>query len=541
MRSPRPVPRPLPPPGHRAPVANGQAMESATIRQGPGAGYLPHPSLLKPVREASYLTAENAHRYRPIMRFFYERHMAHRYWLTAEAVLAHVRDHFDPAYTEAQCEQDLAALVAWGDLWAEQERARAHTIEEFLRKQLRYQLTPYGIAFERLLTELEQAQGARGSLDPTLLDNLWARLDALRRLLPETDPATAPVARLRQVRSLWTEANAYFVRLVADANDYLAALHRARPGETRAVEDFVAYKDVLVQYLTTFVNQLLDCAERVRALLAAWREATAAERLLLLLVGFDTAHVPGPDGRLPEAADVRALYQDQYQALEDWFRRGGGVEVLRRVTAEAISLVIRQTQRLVDRRQMGLGRARDLERLAQAFAGCATLGDAHRLAAAALGCTLPRHLLGSREQFTLAESGSVWGQEPQPVPLARVRRGPRGRGTPAPVRDRRAEQAEVLRQEAERRQREAAVWDELFRAGPLDVGRLTVADPAVRDRVLDALGRCLAAPDGTAVALDGSPLRLAPPRPGEGYGRLRAPDGVLALPPFRLQRDEAAR
>ncbi|MDN5313400.1 MAG: hypothetical protein PWQ68_2374, partial [Thermoanaerobacteraceae bacterium] len=47
--------------------------------------------LLKPLDEARYLTAENAARYRIIMRFFYEQHQRLRYWLYKEDVFDYMK------------------------------------------------------------------------------------------------------------------------------------------------------------------------------------------------------------------------------------------------------------------------------------------------------------------------------------------------------------------------------------------------------------------------------------------------------------------
>lgn len=503
-----------------------------------GPGDLPvHRTLLtRRVSEAAYLTAENAYRYRPILRYFYTQHTAHRFWLTVAEVRDHIRAYFDPEYSDDQCEQDLAALVGWNNLMAEQEKSRARTVEEFLRRRLRYQLTPYSIAFERLLTELEQAHGTRGSLDASLLDILWDRLDALHHLVARGVPAQPDQGYLQQVRRLWLEAFGAFERIVNDANDYLAEMHRSRPDDLNRMEAFLAYKDVLIQYLSGFVNQLMDTAEKVRGLLAVWRRQRLAPVLLELLVGHDAAYLPGPDGQLPDPAVVRRHYAQQQEALAEWFRRGGGSDILRRVTADAIELVVRQTQRLMDRRRMGISRQRDLEQLARAFAACRALADAHRLAAVALGCALPRHVLGSAERFLMRDAGSVWEQEPDPVPLKRIQRGGRTRGAPAPIRDRQWEQQMVLLAELERRQQEAALWDRIFRGGEVDLGSLWVADPEVRVRLLEVLGRCLAAPDRTALASDGSPIRLLDPTPPGSYGEVVGPDGVLHTPRFRLRR-----
>lgn len=492
--------------------------------------------LLKKVPEASYLVAENARRYRPIMRHFYTQHSLHRYSLTADEVREFVRAQVDPGYSEEMAEQDLRQLVEWGNLKAEQDRARVRTVEEWLRRRLRYQITPYGIAFERLLTELEQAHGGGGSLDPSHLEYLWERLVALDQALAPGAGDRQGQEELARVRRLWAEAYRAFDQIGKDAADYLAAMQGARPQDLNEEAAFLAYKDVLLQYLGSFINSLLDHVERIRALLGGWAARGLFPLLVETLVRHDTRYLPDPSGRLPEAEVVRAHYQQQAEALADWFRRKGGADLLRAQTVDAIETVVRHSHRLMERGRFGMGRRRELEHLLRAFAGCRTLEAAGRLAGAAFGCGAPRHLLGSLEAYTLAERGSVWAAAPQEVPLGKVQRGRQVRARSAPVPDVTLAQQAVLVQELERRRAEAALWDQLFAAGDVNLGRLTLADTALRQRLLEVVSRCLAAPDRVAVAADGSRIRLLPPA-GPGAGELGAPDGVLLTPQFILRRE----
>ena len=498
--------------------------------------FIPNPALVRRVREAAYLTADNAHRYRPILRHFYEMHTAHRYWLAAGDVLTHVRAHFDPDYSDEQCEQDLRMLVDWGNLIAEQEKSRARTVEEFLRRRLRYQLTPYSIAFERLLQELEAARGTHGSLDASLLDSLWSHLDALRHILAQPIPSEPGYEYLKQVHHHWGEGYRYFERIVADANDYLAAMHRARPEDLHQLEVFLAYKDVLLRYLSAFINQLMDCAEKVRGMGRAMAAANTGPVLVGLLSLYATQYLPDPNGVLPESATVRARYQGELQALTDWFRRGGGVEMLRRVTADAIETVVRQTQRLMDRRRLGISRRRDLERLAGAFAACRSVEDAHRLAALALGCAAPRHVLGSEATFSMSDADSVWRQPADAVPLRPIQRGGRRPAPPPPGGAPRGGRPPVLGGGLARRPPAAGGGGGRLPHGDIRLGALHVPDPAVRSRLLTTLAACLASPEGTAVASDGSRIQLIPPRAGTTYGEMTGPDGVLVTPRFGLRR-----
>lgn len=235
------------------------------------ASLLPYPT--RPVDEARYLVADHAvARYRVIVRYFFRQHERSRYWLTADEIVEHVRSVYRSDYTLDECERDLGQLVHWGNLHAEQERSRARTVEEFIRRRLRYRLTPYTVELERLLVRLEHPQRQGGSLDPAYLEGLWERLRQLDRLLSTRERATGAItadrnpsqpalarptgngmgpihvhpadrslasdrpalpedtADPRRVRALWREAVEYFTKTRDFANDYLSSLSAARPG-----------------------------------------------------------------------------------------------------------------------------------------------------------------------------------------------------------------------------------------------------------------------------------------------------------------------
>ena len=497
-----------------------------------------HPSLTRKVQEAAYLTADNAGRYRPIMRHFYEQHGMHKYSLTLDEVREHLRAQGEAAYTDEQAEQDLRQLVDWGNLTAEQDRSRVRTVDEWLRRRLRYQVTPYGVEFERLLVQLEQAHGTGGSLDPTTLDSLWHKLKELDATLAPGAQQPESQEYLQHVRRLWLDAYGYFDTTGNDAADYLAEMHRSRPEDLNELSAFLAFKDVLLQYLGSFLNSLMHYAEQIRSLLSGWSARQVDKHLVSLLVLHDTRYTVDPDGLPPEGATVRAHYQQQLDVLGDWFRRRGGVELLRSKTADAIEMVVRHSQRLMERRRGGLSRRRELEDLARCFAVCRDDREAaERLAGLAFGAIAPRHLLGSLEAHAMEERQSVWVGAPMEIPLGRIKGGRQAKARSAPMRDVSMEQQAALLDEVERRRAEAVLWDGLFARGDVKLGDLELQDAAIRSRLLDLVGRCLASPDGTALASDGTQIRLVPPAQS-AVGQLRSPDGVLFLPRFTLRREK---
>ncbi len=147
--------------------------------------------LTRPLVEAKYLNADNADRYRCIMRIFYENYEKLRYWMYQEDVYAQMTE--DPYYADyrmEQCQQDLAMLTEWRNLGTLQDTRRVSSIEEFKNKEFRYQMSEYSVEIERLVLRLENLSVEGASLEPTLLERMRLNIERL----PEMDGADADTA-----------------------------------------------------------------------------------------------------------------------------------------------------------------------------------------------------------------------------------------------------------------------------------------------------------------------------------------------------------
>ena len=136
----------------------------------------------KPMMEAKYLNVDNTDRYRPIIRLFYLQYEKLKYWLYQEEVYAELKeDPYFQDYTPEQCQQDLAALTAWGNLSTIQDTKKVSTIEEFKNKKFRYQLSEVCVEIERMMIRVENLFIESSSLEPTLLERICMNL----RRIPE--------------------------------------------------------------------------------------------------------------------------------------------------------------------------------------------------------------------------------------------------------------------------------------------------------------------------------------------------------------------
>ncbi|KYH30824.1 hypothetical protein MOMUL_28890 [Moorella mulderi DSM 14980] len=179
---------------------------------------------------------------------------------------------------------------------------RACTVEEYLRKRFRYQMTPYAVEIERLVLGLEKVRGYGGSLEPSLFETIEAALRELHRRQGVFQPGEA--------EALWEELYGTFVRLTENASDYIASLQSARAEELMATEAF------LTGYLQSFVQGLQRHAFKIEGLIPA-----LAPQVVAAFLDAVTTDI----GRRPQlnepfdAAAVRERLEGEWQSLVHWF------------------------------------------------------------------------------------------------------------------------------------------------------------------------------------------------------------------------------
>lgn len=495
-----------------------------------------HPTIPKPVAEATYLSAPTADRYRVITHYFHERYKLQQHRLKPREVHEYVRKVYDSAYTLEMCVRDLDQLVKWGNLGREQDRETVGSVEEWHSRDHVYDVTQWTVRFERMLEEARHDSSTRGSLDPTLIEVIRASVEGLHRMLQSTAPAQESDEAFvsMHIRLPWETIYTQFERLTESTNDFHHALREAYTDDLADTDAFLVYKDVLLDNLAGFVNELMDAGEHLRFHTREWHTSGLATRLINLLSASKATTL-----QRPEHVTVRGEYERQVVAFISWFQIGGGIDALKRATRNAIQTVVTLTARRVERNRVGGSRREHLRRLATAFARCDTLPDAHLLAALTLGSPGARHVQGAESWGLLSDTRSIWAQAATEVSMRRIVRGRRPTPRPEPVTNRAAEQQALLEEEERKRRREQQRWDALFAQGPIVFADIEVSEAEVRDRILDALDSCLTSPDRHGSGSDGSVLRLIDPPAGAPSGHLRAPDGHLHMPRYTLVRERA--
>ena len=443
------------------------------------------------LRIFTYVQVDQAMLYRAILASFVEAKARFVLHLRPKEVVERLAEGV--ATDEAACERALAQLCDWGNLESHTDTADVATVEDFYKKRQLYRLTAAGEAAEHAISVFHQHLEQPGELQTAALDDIRVLLRELLQLA-EVDPLDQAKVH-RTLRSLV----ARFDELTRRSQVFLGSLQRRIDLQGQKLDDFLAYKEVLIGYLDRFVHELVLATADVVGLLRRL-DASNPERLLEAAASRQLSDaVEASDQDHDRALDA---WRQQWAGLTAWFVRPGGTsqaEVLRGRARSAIPALLNAVESLHDRRLTRSNRSHDLRTLARWFAECDTETDAHRLWRAAFGLTSSRHLrtdAATLERYDQepVSSQTSWLDAP-PIELTpRLRRTGRTtrRGRTLRVIDRRREKELLARLAAEEAAQIDAARRQLMHDEPVLLSRLGRLDRDAFALFLDLLGEALA-------------------------------------------------
>ena len=491
----------------------------------------------------TYLVNSNRIRwYRVIMRVFLQHHRElYRYQLTAQEVRDAVRSAFDPEYTLDQCQNDLAALREWGNVTTIYDSSRATSIASFLTPALLYQATPEAIAIETFLDEQTRAHSGKGALRQGDLPHLWRSLQQLDEDL-QISFSEPMAARSGEIAEEWQRAFEIWSTMAREAAQYLANMINAAQQSRPNFEAYQVYKAAVVAYVHGFAQALTQYSRRVRELLADWSTTGKQERLVAIVSqhleppGAISENKPTQDELLKEA-------RNQVLAMAKWFAEGKNADSFRRNALAEVDKVVRRASALAATARPNANYATNLNALANQLLMAKDGETAQQIFSVAFANLLPVHLpesLAGTPSATIdAGKLSDW-QEPPTValrlrPVSRANRGEHP--LEDPVIDNRTIIRNLIVQHEARLKEQRLRFEELFSEEYLDIGTMngiTVEDRAILIEVIDS---CLGDISNQYCAPDGSTIVLLNPEE-KTYALLHAPDGMLLLPRYSLQRQK---
>lgn len=485
--------------------------------------------LMKPIRETAYLTAENARRYRVILRYFYMQYEKIKYWMDQEEIYKELVSHEEfKDYTMEQCRQDLDALVAWGNLLTMQDTKKVTSIEAFKNRQYRYQLAEYSVEIERMTIRLEKLFVEGASLEPTLLEKIRAEME---RIFQMTEKSSLVVY------GWWNDLNHDFIRLNQNYQDYMRDLNSARAEELMKTTQFLLYKDKLIEYLRSFVKGLQLNAGAIEEIILRVTESEL-EDIFRKVVEYELS-VP----RLDTEAEPKEFYEKargRFISMKEWFTQSGGAPSeasrLFDMTNESIRKITRYAARISEQFTSGANRKEEYRKLCETFLLCKNVKEAHCLSAVVFGVERPMHLKGDFGRQTDSINSGIYEEEPQVLEIVPRVREYKERSERSSIRDH-GEEKEAARKEAmEQQEKERIMMTDFLKDGEVDFAKLPVLKKNARSILLRWLARALEG-SGRGRTEDGRSYYIENPSVKERC-TVECEDGTFRMPAFVLKFEE---
>ncbi|MDO4264838.1 MAG: DUF2397 family protein, partial [Deinococcus sp.] len=298
--------------------------------------------MLLPLREFSYLTAQNAPVYRVLMRLLHEASVMQQRHVAPEDLLMRARDAGLQGLTPDSLQSHLDALVDWGNVGQRRDTARVESLSEYARRRNLYHATPRGLAIENFLESgLDAAEETAAVSAGTVsrLETQWGELTELLEAGQDEEFELAWTALYRDFRALSEDVRALTVSL-------------ERQLSLDDLEQFLEFKGVVRSYVERLAAELAGPGQRLRVLVQAFgREEALVETLTGVRAGRLTR-----GATLLAEAQAKETARKELESLRGWLTRppeqGDGLEfgitALRGAVAQVLAFIeaVRRTHEL---------------------------------------------------------------------------------------------------------------------------------------------------------------------------------------------------
>lgn len=432
-------------------------------------------------------------------------------------------------------EARLQQLADWGNLLTTRDSAEVVTVEDFYRPRYLYQLSAEGEAAEAALQFFYTQIDRPGELQVTALSDILISLEEIYGLLTQqpTDEA--------KLLSAFNNLTARFEELTSRAQTFMRNLQQTIDLYGLSVEDFLTYKEMLIDYLERFIGELVTATNQIAIKLNRF-DPVLMEAAFLKLA--DRELIDALEVNEARRSEQRNSWQRRWMGLRRWFLGDVGkssqAEILRQKARSAIPALLATLANINDRRSSRSDRSADWKELAAWFAEAESEDDLHRLWRAAFALSPSRHYMINSETLERREESPVSAKtswlEAEPVWITpRLRQSGRSvaRGPAKSVVDRRKEKEAIKRlNEEETRQIEAA-RRVLATGQRTRLSQVTELDPHAFELFLDLLGEALSQKvelDESVLApsSDGSLVIHLEPIPDAGWVALQTQNGELS-------------
>ena len=487
-------------------------------------------TLTKQITETSYLTTENTKRYRPILRYFYEQYEKINYMLYKEDVWNYLKDkpNFEN-YTIETCENDLTALVNWGNLSALQDTNNVSTVEEFKHRKFRYQLTEYAVEIERLVVKLENLHIEGASLEPKLIERIKEEIKAIEKtsLKDEND-----------VISLWENINNDFKRLNQDYQDYIKTFYNVKLEEVAKSKQFIIYKNDLVRYLREFIKLLQDNSYAIEETIKTMNKTTEENFLEKVYLGQKKrVRIDKLDEEIKEE-EMKTRNKEKWENLKKWFIgsnvRASEVEKINEKTTEIIRKITRIANQIAEAKGNVSNKKAEYKKICELFSKTQDIEEAHKLSSVVFGMFNTRHIRGNFIRETDSINSSLIEEKSNEYEVKPRIREYREKLSKTAIIDKTKEKQEQIERYFKQIEEEKKELQKYIQNGKIEIKNLPTIKSSFRKTLLKWISKASQMANKEIVIEDGRKIMLLYPKNNERCV-LNCEDGKMDMPAFELK------
>ena len=486
--------------------------------------------LLKQITETAYLTAENTSRYRPILRYFYEEYKTTNYMLYKEEVYSELKEKMNfEKYTIEMCENDLTALVNWGNLIAIQDTNNVTTVEEFKHRKFRYQLSPYAVEIERMVIKLENLHTEGGSLEPMLVERIKDALINVEKISRKSE---------NEVHGWWQNLDSDFKRLNQGYQDYIKTFYTVKMEEVAKSTQFIAYKNTLVKYLREFIKVLQESSYQIEEKLKKLDKNVEEKILKKLYLGEkNIIRIDKLDEEIDEQ-EYKDRNRAKWENIKKWFTgsttRKSEVEKINEKTTEIIRKITRIANQIAESKGNVSSKKAEYKKICEMFGKTENIEEAHKLSSLVFGIFNTRHTKGNFVRETDSINSSLL-QEPQNEYEVKPRiREYREKLPKVAIIDKTQEKQKQIENYMKQMEQERKEIEKYIENGKIDLKTLPIIKSSFRKTILKWISKAGLTTEKQIVIEDGRKIKLIYPE-GNQRCTLQCEDGVMEMPAFVLE------
>lgn len=487
-------------------------------------------TMSKQIIETSYLTTENTKRYRPILRYFYEQYERINYMLYKEDIWNELKEKANfENYTIEMCENDLNALVNWGNLTALQDTNNVATVEEFKHRKFRYQLTEYAVEIERLVIKLENLHIEGASLEPKLIERIKEEIQNIQKtsLKGETENL-----------SLWENLNNDFKRLNQDYQDYIKTFYNVKMEEVAKSKQFIIYKNDLVRYLREFIKLLQENSYVIEEEFK--KIGISTEEMFLEKVHLGQKRIVRID-KLDEQINEEEIInrnKEKWQNIKKWFLGDSThlseVEKINEKTTEIIRKITRIANQIAESKGNVSNKKAEYKKICEMFAKTKNIEETHKLSSLVFGIFDTRHIKGNYVRDTDSINSSILEEKNNEYQVKPRVREYREKTPKTAIVDKTKEKQEQIQKYLKQIQENQRQIEKYIKEGKIDIKSLPTINSDFRKTLLKWISKAGLMQNKQITIENGKKIKLIYPQNKERC-ILKCEDGDLDMPAFELQ------